>query len=281
MMSAKQADEKRRGPALHVPPEAALPITRITGAQSISRAAAVLRAVGALSGRGATLSEITAIVRLNIATTRRLLQAMASEGLILFNADNKTYQIGAELIALAATADPIFASRDSFLAAAREVAERTSDTTFLMTRRMDLAICIGRVEGAFPIRVMALDVGSLRPLGAGSGSLALLAFLPPQEQDAIIRRNASEYRKYKLNADKVAEMARGARTVGAAFNPGLIIDGVFGVGVPIYRGNVVVASISVTAIAQRLEARRRAEVVTIIRNAIGRLKSFSADPIDR
>ncbi|MBV8849804.1 MAG: IclR family transcriptional regulator [Methylobacteriaceae bacterium] len=239
-----------------------------------------MRAVGASEEGGATLSQITANVGLNIATTRRLLQAMAAEGLILFNTDKKTYQIGPALIALAASGDSIFASRDIFLAAAREVAERTSDTTFLMIRRSDTAICIGRVEGAFPIRVMALDVGSLRPLGAGSGSLALLAFLAPDECNSIIRRNAAEYRKYKLSAETVSEMAKEARTVGTTFNPGLIIDGVFGVGVPVYRGNSVVASISVTAIAQRLGERRRAEVVTIIRNAIGRLKSFSTAPID-
>jgi DNA-binding IclR family transcriptional regulator len=281
MMSANKADQKRRRPLSELPAESAVAKPRVAGAQSISRAAAILRAVGAASEHGTTLSEITATVSLNIATTRRLLQAMSSEELLLFNADSKTYQIGAALIALAAAGDPIFASRDLFLAAAREVAERTSDTTFLMIRRRNLAICIGRVEGAFPIRVMALDVGSLRPLGAGSGSLALLAFLPSEERDVIIRRNAMEYRKYKLSVEKVAAMARNAGRLGAAFNPGLIIDGVFGVGVPIYRGNVVVASISVTAIAQRLDERRRAEVVTIIRNAIRKLKSFRADPIDR
>lgn len=246
----------------------------VAGAQSISRAASILRAVGTTRPQNSSLSQIAAAVGLKIATTRRLLQAMAAEGLLIFDRDTKRYQIGADLIALAAAGDQIFAERDLLMSVAREIAAKTSDTTVLMVRRGDVAICVGRVEGAFPIRVMSLDVGSIRPLGAGSGSLALLAFLPAPERREILLRNAREYKRYKLAAEKVEELIEKAQDTGYSFNPGLILPGVFGVGVPIYRDGAVVASISVAAIEQRLNRNRRAEVVGIIKNAIAPLKGF-------
>jgi len=250
----------------------------IAGAQSISRAAAVLRAVGTARGQAATLSNVAQLVGLKTATARRLLQALAAEGFLTFDAQKKTYQIGPDLIALTASGDDVFATRDVLMAACREVAAKTSDTTLLSVRRGDFAICIGRVEGAFPIRVMSLDIGGVRPLGAGSGSLALLAFLPDAERQQVLARNERDFERYGLAMADIVELAAQARSTGYAFNPGLILPGVFGVGVPVYRDGTVAAAISVIAIEQRLDRARRAEIARIARTAIGRLPHFSAAP---
>lgn len=247
---------------------------QVAGAQSVARAAAVLRAVGMARGQGATLTQAASAVGLNVATTRRLLQAMALEGLLAFEPDTKRYRVGAELVALAAAGDQMFAERGLLALAAQDVAARTSDTTILMMRSSNVAICIGRFEGTFPIRVYSLDVGDTRPLGVGSGTVAMLAFLPEEERKTIQSKNAKEYRRYKLTAEKVEEQIEWARDAGYAFNPGLVLPGVFGVGVPVYRDGMVVASISVAAIEQRLNRRRRAEVVGIVESAIRPLKGF-------
>jgi DNA-binding IclR family transcriptional regulator len=247
---------------------------RVPGAQSVARAAALLRAVGTTRSQGSTLTQVASEVGLNVPTTRRLLQAMAAEGFLTFDRESKLYRVGPELVALASAGDQMFAERGLLAAAAQEVAVRTSDTTVLMMRCGQSAVCIGRYEGTFHIRVYSLEVGDVRPLGVGSGTLAMLAFLPEAERDMIQAKNAKEYRRYKLTREKVEAMSDATRAAGYALNPGLVLPGVFGIGVPILREDKVVASISVAAIEQRLNKRRRMEVVDTIRNAIKPLKDF-------
>ena len=235
-----------------------------------------MRAVGATSSQAPTLSEIANKVSLKIPTARRVLQALAAEGFLVFDSRKKTYQVGPELISITAASDEVFAIRDILMTACREIAAKTFDTTFLMVRRGDFAVCVGRVEGEFPIRVMTLDIGSIRPLGAGSGSLALVAFLDEQDCNRILARNEKELGRFGLPLHDIVAQATDARKVGYTFNPGRILQGVVGIGLPIYRGHKVVASISVAAIEQRLDRTRRTQVAKIVRKAVSQLQHFTA-----
>lgn len=248
----------------------------ILGAQVISRVADVLRAVGRQE-KPATLTGIASSTGLKVPTARRVLQALVAEGFLLFDDRGKTYHLGPDLIAIAAAGDEAFAVRDALMQACREVAAKTSDTVILMVRRGASAICVGRVEGKFHIRVVSLDAGSIRPLGAGSGSMALIAFLPPEECEGILRENEREYGRFGLTLGELVETAQEARREGFAFNPGRILPGVSGVGLPVYRDAEIVASISVVTIEQRLSPARRPEVIQIIREAVGKIQNFGAD----
>ena len=71
------------------------------------------------------------------------------------------------------------------------LAEQTQDTIYASVREGGAAVCVAREIGAFPIRTLSLEVGDLRPLGVGSGSLALFAFLPDQDIADIIAKNSA------------------------------------------------------------------------------------------
>ncbi len=245
------------------------------GTQAVSRALSVLRAVADAGESGARMTDVARSLDLSIGTARRLLQVLAAEGLLLFDPRAKTYQVGAGLIALAVKASNAYAQRDHYMPAVMEVSSATGDTVCLLVRRGHEAVCLARIEGVFPIRVMTLDVGSIRPLGAGSGSLALLAFLSDEERTAIIARNAGEYPKYHLTAGKIEELVRKTRARGYAVNPGLIIPGMVGIAVPIYHGPTLVASINVMAIESRFPPKRQREVFGIVEAAVAKLKNLS------
>ncbi len=249
----------------------------VEGTQSITRAVAVLRYVAQTGEEGTRAADVASALNLNLVTARRFLQALVAEGLLLFDAKQRTYLVGAGLISLAASASLGFAHRERFMPALTAIAEAIKDTTYLMIRRGNHAVCLARVEGAFPIRVMSLDVGSVRPLGISSGSLALFAFLPAEERARIASDLAAEYGTFGHTKDQVEELAANARSLGYAFNPGLIINGVFGVGFPIFEGNDVVASISVAAIAQRLGPDRLPDVVDAVRRAVSSIAHASVD----
>ena len=207
--------------------------TRPEGSQSIGRAVELLSMVAQRSAAGARLSEVAEVAGLHIATARRILQALVAEGLLAFDRGTKVYAIGPAIFSFAVQGNPWFSHRELFVPALDRIAERTRDTVMFSIRSGIEAVCLARHEGAFPIRVMSLETGSRRPLGAGSGSLAILAFLPKEERTEILKESASRYEAFGLLSEELAEAIAAARKIGYAFNPGRIIEDVYGIGVPI------------------------------------------------
>ena len=244
------------------------------GSQSIVRAVELLSHVAACAGSGARLSQIVAVSGLNIATARRILQTLVSEGLLAFDRKSKIYTVGPAIYSFAVKGHALFSHRELFMPALNAIARHTQDTVLFSVRSGAEAVCLVRREGAFPIRVMSLEEGSRRPLGAGSGSLAILAFLTADERAEILRQCAPLYEPFGLSAALVAKGVAEARKVGFSFNPGHIIDGVFGIGVPIFRDGRALASVSVAAIASRMAPSRRQEIVGIIREELAPLSDY-------
>ena len=244
------------------------PQPRSDGSQSIGRAVSLLSIVAQRSAPGARLSEAAELSGLHIATARRILQALVAEGLLAFNSGTKIYAIGPAIFSFAVQGNPWFSRRELFVPALDRIAHRTRDTVMFSIRSGVEAVCLARHEGAFPIRVMSLETGSRRPLGAGSGSLAILAFLPKEERAEILRTSASRYEPFGLSVEELATAIADARKRGFAFNPGRIIEGVYGIGVPILVDGVAVAAVSVAAIESRMDPARRREIVDIIRDEV-------------
>ena len=244
------------------------PQSRPDGSQSIGRAVSLLAMVAQRTDAGARLSEVAEAAGLHIATARRILQALVAEGLLAFDSGTKIYAVGPAIFSFAVQGNPWFSRRELFVPALDRIAHRTRDTVMFSIRSGVEAVCLARHEGAFPIRVMSLETGSRRPLGAGSGSLAILAFLPKDERTEILKMSALRYEPFRLSVEDLTEGIAEARKCGFAFNPGRIIEGVYGIGVPILAEGVAVAAVSVATIASRMDKVRRQEVVDIIRDEV-------------
>jgi DNA-binding IclR family transcriptional regulator len=249
-------------------------ITQPDGSQSIARAVELLAHVAARSETGARLSEVANASGLHIATTRRIMQALVTQGLLAFDSKTKIYSVGPAIFSFAVQGNPWFSRQELFMPVLERIAKRTHDTVLFSIRSGDEAICLARREGAFPIRVMSLEKGSRRPLGAGSGSLAILAFLPERERGEILLRCAPLYEPFGLAVSILSEAAAEARRLGFAFNPGRIIEGVYGIGVPLLAHGHAVASVSVAAIESRMTPSRRVEIIGIICEEVSPISGF-------
>ncbi|MFH5926345.1 IclR family transcriptional regulator [Roseomonas xinghualingensis] len=141
--------------------------------------------------------------------------------------------------------------------------ERSEDTVYLSIRSGDDALCTARQEGRFPIKTLTLAVGDRRPLGVGVGSLALLAALPDAEVERVITGNADRLRSYTaFRPAKLRELVERTRAEGYATNPGMVLQGMMAVGVPVRTGGSQVAgALSIAAIEGRMQPERRAQLV--------------------
>lgn len=239
--------------------------TPLRGAQSISRAIALLRHVARHNDRGARLSEISQHAGLTLSTTHRLLAVLSAEGLITHDTVSKRYHLGIELYHLGSTAYQ-YSIREHFRGALERIAQETGDTVFLLIRSGNDALCIDRVEGSYPVRAVLVDIGSRRPLGIGVGSLSLIAFLPPDECETVISGNAVRYGRYKnLSAQDIRGLAKEAKQRGYAISHGLFHEGVISIGIPVINDqSEVLAGIAVTAITRRMDSQRRDVIFKLV-----------------
>ena len=242
--------------------------------RSVERATALLRLVMTHQD-GARLVDLAEAAGLHKATALRLLAALERDGLIERDPASKRYTLGMDVVVASWISSRGTRLRDFGAAAIRRIADDTGDTAFLSVRSGLDSLCIDRAEGDYPIKTLTLDVGSRRPLGVGAGSLALLAFLPPDDCRRVMREvepRLAAYRGY------TPEVLRGlvdeAWRQGFAFNPGLIVTAMQAVAVPVMAANgQPLAALSVAAIHERMQPDRLAQAVDLLQQEARRMEA--------
>jgi DNA-binding IclR family transcriptional regulator len=232
--------------------------------KTIDRAARLLRAV-ATHDEGAMLSAVARQTGFGKGTVHRLLNALIDAGLVFQDHETRLYRLGAGLALLGNAAH-----RQDFAALAKpfllRLTEQTQDTIYASVREGGAAVCVAREIGAFPIRTLSLELGHLRPLGVGSGSLALLAFLPEHEIASIIDKNAAWLARYPGHSRKelLAKVAD-TRRRGFSFVEGMIIPGMNAIGVAILGADRrPVAALSLAAITNRVSGNRVGQLARML-----------------
>jgi DNA-binding IclR family transcriptional regulator len=236
------------------------------GITSLQRGLRLLRVLGGADSLGLRLTEIARQAGATEATTHRLLKSLIAEGFVE-QADTRRYHLSVDFFTLAAAAGNPHNLRDICRPSLIHLSAILSDTVFLLVRSGFHAVCVDRAEGPFPIRSFTGDVGGRVPLGVGQAALCLLAFLPPDERETVIRFNLP--RLIDLGRiDEVQLRAEIERTIAAGYsaNDTGILPGMTGVGVPIFdTAGHVVAAISIGTLSERLQADRLPIVVDLLK----------------
>jgi len=156
-----------------------------------------------------------------------------------------------------------------------------NDTVFLLVRSNFDAICLDRVEGPFPIRSFTGDIGGKVPLGIGQGSIAILAHLPEEEREAIIKFNMPRIMdRAAIDEVDLRIKIEEVRRIGAAQMNFEMIEGMAGLGVPVLdRNGIAVASLSIGTLASRLTETRSGTITDLLK-AEAQAISSKLNPFD-
>lgn len=252
------------------------------GTSSLSKAIHILRDLAANTVEGVRLIDLAQRLNLSQSSSHRLLKSLIAEGLVEQMPDSKSYRLSLEFFSIASQAR----RREGILDIARPALLRLSatfnDTVFLLVRSNFDAICLDRVEGPFPIRSFTGDIGGKVPLGIGQGSIAILAYLPEEEREAIIKFNMPRIMD-RASIDEVDLRIKieEVRRTGAAQMNFEMIEGMAGLGVPVLdRNGIAVASLSIGTLASRLTETRSGTITDLLKaeaQAIsGKLNPFDA-----
>ncbi|MDF9716837.1 MULTISPECIES: IclR family transcriptional regulator [unclassified Nocardioides] len=247
----------------------------------VGRTAAVLRALAELDAAGARTADLARAVGLPRPTVHRLLSALLEEGFVDRAAGSGRWHLGPELFVLGAAAARRYDVAQVAHPAVRRLAEVTGESAFFSARRGDDTVCLLREDGDFPIRSHVLVEGARFPLGVVSAGLVVLAHLPDREvEDYLARVDLAP--RYGAPHAPEALRARIAttRADGYATNPGLIVEGSWGLAAAVFDGAGRPAwALTLTGIEARFAPARRRELgALLLREAHALGTRLSAGP---
>jgi DNA-binding IclR family transcriptional regulator len=239
---------------------------RLSGTQSIERALTLIREIAAHNRSGSRLLDLATRTGLQRPTVHRMLKCLALENMVQQDPETHRYYLGPMVFELGLTAAPRFNLREICHPSMTRIAEATGDTVFLTQRSGLDSVCVDRHEGTFPIKTFTLEIGMRRPLGVGTGSLAILSALPDEEVREIVNANAPRLPEYGLSPTSLLAQVKKAQKLGYAVREMPSLAGVRSIGQALHnQSGIAFAALSVSAISSRMNEKRVAELATLLK----------------
>lgn len=249
-------------------------------AGSLNRAVVILKALASAGESGMALTHISQRCGFPHSSVHRVLQQLRSAQLVCQTAPDGPYALGPLAFELGVAAAQQFDIRGRSRQAVTSLANEMGDTAYLFLRSGSEAVCLDRVFGPAPVRVVTLRIGSRRPLGLGAGGLAILAFLDESEREAVIADVAPVLAGERgIDETELRQMVAVSREQGYAYIEGQITPGVYAVGKPILNSfKQPIGGLSIAAPATRMPSARIPKVAQALDSAATRieLSLFSA-----
>lgn len=226
-----------------------------------------------------TPQEIAAHTNLPLPTVYRLAQALCTHGLLM--KDGPRFRLGMRLLHLGAMVADGIDLRWRALPHLRWLKEQTGENAELHIRYEETRIAVEIVRSPHNLRSF-FDIGEPLPLHLGGGGKVLLAWLPAEEQEALIAASLTRFggsdafdvRAFQGKLERV-------RTRGWAFSEGERARGVSSLAAPIFDViGQVVGALVLAAPTLRLGSDEQAAYIPLVCEAAKRT-SYDLGYIER
>jgi len=188
--------------------------------------------------------EVARLVNLSSSAAGRLLAALKEEGVLSQNPNTRAYSMGSRVLRWADIYNSTLDIRNKAHAAIVELHQTTLETISLYILEGRERVCIERLESPHSVRIVQ-RIGRRLPLYAGSAGKAMLAFLSPARQEAVLQGSTLEPLTPKTIVDPAAlrRELKKIRERGCAVSYGEWVIDAAGVSAPILNqdGEVIAA----------------------------------------
>ena len=224
----------------------------------------LLRFLADRAPSGARVPEICQHLKVHRVSAHRILKSLIGLGYVE-QAPDLSYHLGFEAWSLGLAASRRFLP-SSIKQTMKRVADESEECVFLMRRAGKEGVCIARQEGTYPVQSLVMKVGTRRLLGVGGTSLAILANLPDEEAEVVIRQNAKEYLRFGISERDVRRFVAETQAHGFSYSAGVVVAESRTIAVPIVPSvhTPTAMSLSIVTIEPRLQEPRRSEMVRLL-----------------
>jgi DNA-binding IclR family transcriptional regulator len=232
---------------------------QVAEVELVGKVAQVLRALAGCEPAGTSTTLVARTTGIARSSAHRLLESLEVRGLVDRDASTGRWRLGPEVFLLGTACASRYDLRTVAEPVVHRLAVETEESAFLSVRRGDETVCLLGEDGSFPLRSHVLHEGIRLPLGVASAGVAVLAFLPENERLAYLERTdlASVFGP-DHSRGAILERVRAARALGYAVNPGLLVEGSWGMAAAIIGPDgVPIAALSLTGVEQRFRDERR------------------------
>jgi DNA-binding IclR family transcriptional regulator len=220
--------------------------------------------------RTLTLSQIARRSGLTLSTTHRVVSELVVWGALERGSDGH-YCIGLRLYELGVLAPRGTALRDAAMPFMEDLYELTHEVVQLAVREGTELVFTERLAGRSSVRVLT-QVGLRFPLPASGAGLVLLAFAPPEVQEAVLGAPLRRFTpKTIVDPGELRAVLGDVRQTGVAVSDRQVTMDSFSVGAPIRdRTGAVVAAVSVVVRAGSKDTPALSALVSTAARGISR-----------
>ncbi len=217
--------------------------------ESIYRVQALERALDILDcfsfqERELGLSDVAEKTGLNKTTAKRLISNLTSRGYLQQVPNTKQYKLGMRLFELGGIVFSSFSLRKAAAHHMTRLSDEANATVLMAITMDDELVYVDKREGRGMIRIFS-DVGWRRPLHYGMLGMVLMAHLPPDRVNKILRETPlAPHTPYSIiDNDAFNLRLEEIRTNGYALEREEAVEGIIGIAAPIrdYSRQVIAA----------------------------------------
>jgi IclR family transcriptional regulator, acetate operon repressor len=235
-----------------------------TTLQSVERALAFLETV-AQARQPPRLKDVAGTLGINVTTSYHLLNTLQLAGYVTRDSDG-TLRIGGRTAILYQGLVRNFALGRELAPVVAGLSEATGETAYIAALNRDKVIIQALVEGDQAVRVTGLYVGFSGWEHIRASGKAVLAHLPDEQRDNMLRRSLPDASADDLAA--IIDELHQVREQGWALDDGSFQEGACCIAAPFFRsGGFVAGSVSVSVPADRFTTARERITAAVLNSA--------------
>jgi DNA-binding IclR family transcriptional regulator len=244
-----------------------------SSSKSLQKALRILVHMGEQSPE-AGVTELASELSLTKATVHRLLNTMERFNLIERNAESERYRLGLKLHQLGNLAVESRTLRTEANRLLLEMSRRSRDTVSLAVPAPGGVICLDRINSSHTIIAVCTPVGALFPAHCTAAGKAIIAYMPDDELQDMVRRNVlRRYTPFTITqVAKLKENLRLIRQRGYAVDHQELECGLSGVAAPVLSASGrELAAVGIAGPTLRFRGKELAEKVALVTEIGARL----------
>jgi DNA-binding IclR family transcriptional regulator len=225
---------------------------------AVFRTVAIIDALTRAEPHGIGVRELAAATAISRSAAHRVLSSLTQLGYAR-QLPNERYEAGTLALAWAAVVGDSLGLPEAAQIALEQITEQFDETAYAAEYDADRGLIVFRAvaHSSKPVRY-ELPLDSTGPLHAGAAGKAVLAYLPDSEVDRVElhrfgKQTITDRRRLRVELGTV-------RTAGLAWSFGERISEAVGCAAPVFRGEDVAGSITMSIPAYRFDDERRDEI---------------------